>query len=48
MTVSHANLGRSGLKVSRVSLGSWLTIGNAVDQTGSNELVHRSAAVPQS
>lgn len=42
MTIPYANLGRSGLKVSRVSLGSWLTIGNAVDEAGSGELVRRA------
>ena len=40
--MAYANLGRSGLKVSRVSLGSWLTMGNVVDQAASTELVRRA------
>jgi len=35
-------LGRSGLQVSEISLGSWLTFGNAVDVSGTVELVHRA------
>ena len=38
----YSNLGRSGLKVSRVSLGSWLTIGNVVDQLTSDSMVRRA------
>ena len=35
-------LGRSGLKVSEVSLGSWLTLGTRVDYAETARLVHRS------
>src|SRR5512134_1690815 len=33
------NLGRSGLQVSEVSLGSWLTLGSRVDAAGTRDLV---------
>jgi aryl-alcohol dehydrogenase-like predicted oxidoreductase len=39
-TMKYRNLGRSGLKVSSVSLGSWLTLGNVVDDSGSRRIVH--------
>jgi aryl-alcohol dehydrogenase-like predicted oxidoreductase len=35
----YRTLGASGLKVSAVGLGSWLTIGNAVDQQASARIV---------
>jgi voltage-dependent potassium channel beta subunit len=35
-------LGRSGLKVSEVSLGSWLTLGSSVDREATREIVHRA------
>ncbi len=38
----YVRLGRSGLKVSVVSLGSWLTLGNTVDQAGTDRLVARA------
>jgi len=41
-SVEYRPLGRSGLKVSAVSLGSWLTMGNAIDQAGSDSLVRRA------
>jgi len=40
--MEYTNLGRSGLIVSRVSLGSWLTIGNAIEQANSDALVRRA------
>ncbi len=40
--MQYSNLGRSGLVVSRVSLGSWLTIGNAIEQRSSDTLVRRA------
>ena len=40
--MEYQNLGRSGLKVSRISLGSWLTIGNVIDQSASDALVRRA------
>jgi aryl-alcohol dehydrogenase-like predicted oxidoreductase len=38
----YRRLGRSGLEVSEVALGSWLTIGSSVDQAATHEIV-RSA-----
>jgi voltage-dependent potassium channel beta subunit len=38
----YRRLGRSGLEVSEVALGSWLTIGSSVDQAATQEIV-RSA-----
>jgi voltage-dependent potassium channel beta subunit len=38
--VLYRSLGRSGLRVSVVGLGSWLTIGNAVEQAAGERLVH--------
>ncbi len=35
-------LGRSGLQVSEISLGSWLTLGSKVDFTETSRLVHRA------
>jgi voltage-dependent potassium channel beta subunit len=35
-------LGRSGLQVSEVSLGSWLTLGSRVDYSETEQLVHRA------
>jgi aryl-alcohol dehydrogenase-like predicted oxidoreductase len=37
--VKYRNLGRSGLRVSEVSLGSWLTLGSRVDPAGARTLV---------
>lgn len=36
----YRRLGRSGLKVSEISLGSWITFGAQVDQEAVNDLVH--------
>jgi aryl-alcohol dehydrogenase-like predicted oxidoreductase len=33
---------RSGLVVSEVSVGSWLTLGSSVDRAGTREIVHRA------
>ena len=38
--VLYRHLGASGLEVSVVGLGSWLTIGNAIDQKATQRLVH--------
>jgi voltage-dependent potassium channel beta subunit len=38
--MEYRNLGRSGLRVSEVSLGSWLTFGSAVDVPTTREVVH--------
>jgi voltage-dependent potassium channel beta subunit len=40
--VKHRRLGRSGLRVSEISLGSWLTLGSSVDREATRELVHRA------
>ena len=40
--MKYVNLGRSGLKISRVSLGSWLTFGNSVEQRMVDEVVGRA------
>jgi len=36
----YRRLGRSGLKVSEISLGSWVTFGGQVDQEHARELIH--------
>jgi voltage-dependent potassium channel beta subunit len=38
----YRKLGRSGLQVSEVSLGSWLTFGSSVDRQATREIVHRA------
>jgi voltage-dependent potassium channel beta subunit len=38
--MEHRRLGRSGLRVSEISLGSWLTFGSSVDRDATRELVH--------
>lgn len=40
--MQYGNLGRSGLVVSRISLGSWLTMGNAIEQATSDALIRRA------
>ena len=40
--MKYVNLGRSGLKISRVSLGSWLTFGNSVEQRVVDEVISRA------
>ena len=35
----YRRLGRSGLKVSEISLGTWLTIGGQLDETSSKQLI---------
>ena len=40
--MEYRNLGRSGLVVSEVSVGSWLTLGSSVDRAGTREIVHRA------
>lgn len=42
MTMQYRALGRSGLKVSTISLGSWLTFGNSVDQAMTEGIVRRA------
>jgi len=43
--MQHRQLGRSGLRVSEISLGSWLTLGSSVDRAATRELVHRAYAL---
>lgn len=38
--MNYRRLGKSGLRVSEVSFGSWLTLGSRVDVRGTRELVH--------
>ena len=40
--MEYRNLGRSGLVVSEVSVGSWLTLGSSVDRASTREIVHRA------
>jgi aryl-alcohol dehydrogenase-like predicted oxidoreductase len=40
--MEYRNLGKSGLVVSEVSVGSWLTLGSSVDRAGTREIVHRA------
>ena len=40
--MEYRPLGRSGLQVSEVSLGSWLTLGSSVDRETTREIVHRA------
>jgi voltage-dependent potassium channel beta subunit len=36
----YRRLGRSGLKVSEISLGAWITFGNQLDETTASDLLH--------
>ena len=40
--MEYKNLGRSGLKVSRLSFGSWLTLGKLIDDSVSEKLMHHA------
>jgi len=40
--MDYRRLGSSGVRVSRISLGSWLTIGNQVAQSATNAMVGRA------
>ena len=40
--MEYRKLGNSGLVVSEVSVGSWLTLGSSVDRAGTREIVHRA------
>jgi voltage-dependent potassium channel beta subunit len=40
--MEYSKLGRSGLRVSRIAFGSWLTLGHVVDQKAADELVQRA------
>ena len=36
----YRRLGRSGLKVSEISLGAWVTFGNQIDEQAASDLIH--------
>ncbi len=36
----YRRLGRSGLKVSEISLGAWITMGAQIDEQRSTDLIH--------
>jgi aryl-alcohol dehydrogenase-like predicted oxidoreductase len=38
----YRRLGHSGLKVSEISLGSWITFGNQVDKDTAGQLIHEA------
>jgi len=38
--MNYRRLGNSGLKVSEISFGSWVTFGNQVDEKGASKLIH--------
>jgi aryl-alcohol dehydrogenase-like predicted oxidoreductase len=38
----YRRLGRSGLKVSEISLGSWVTFGSQIDETTAGEILHEA------
>jgi len=40
--MEYKNLGKSGLKVSRLSFGSWLTLGKLIDDSVSEKLMHHA------
>jgi voltage-dependent potassium channel beta subunit len=40
--VQYRNLGRSGLRVSEIGLGSWLTFGSRVGTSATREIVHHA------
>jgi len=40
--VEYRRLGRTGLKISPISLGSWTTYGGSVDEAASARIVHRA------
>ncbi len=40
--MNYRNLGRSGLQVSEIALGSWLTLGSSVDAAATEEIVQRA------
>lgn len=41
-TMKYRRVGRSGLKVSEISLGSWLTFGKTVDKEIATKTIHRA------
>ena len=45
LPMRYVNLGRSGLKISNVSLGSWLTYGNVIEQDVADSVIGRALEV---
>lgn len=43
--MEYRNLGKSGVKISEVGLGSWLTYGNATEDDAAVQCVHRAYAL---
>ena len=37
----YRRLGRSGLKISEISLGAWITFGNQISETTASDLIHQ-------
>ena len=42
LAVEYRSLGASGLRVSEIGLGSWLTLGSRIDVAATREIVHRA------
>ena len=40
--MQYRNLGRSGLRVSEIALGSWLTFGSAVEREETAKIIRRA------
>ncbi|MCL6439830.1 MAG: aldo/keto reductase, partial [Rubrobacteraceae bacterium] len=40
--MEYRHLGRSGVKVSEIALGSWLTYGGSVEEERARECIHRA------
>src|SRR5580692_2610926 len=40
--MKYRKLGKSGLEVSEISLGSWLTVGGSLQDAKSAEIIHRA------
>ncbi len=40
--MNYRSMGRSGLKLSEISLGAWLTFGEQIDEAAASGLVHRA------
>jgi voltage-dependent potassium channel beta subunit len=40
--VEYRNMGRSGLKLSAISLGAWVTFGDQIDAETASKLIHRA------
>jgi aryl-alcohol dehydrogenase-like predicted oxidoreductase len=40
--VEYRNMGRTGLRLSAISLGAWVTFGDQIDATMASDLIHRA------